>query len=35
MSVAMSRKGKLTGILVGFPGAFYTLFRQLKQNGIV
>ena len=27
--------GKLTGILVGFPGAFYTLFRQLKQNGIV
>lgn len=27
--------GKLTGIFVGFPGAFYTLFRQLKQNGIV
>ena len=27
--------GKLTGILIGFPGAFYTLFRQLKQNGIV
>ena len=27
--------GKLTGILVGFPGAFYTLFRQLKHNGIV
>ena len=27
--------GKLTGILIGFPGAFYTLFRQLKHNGIV
>lgn len=27
--------GKRTGILIGFPGAFYTLFRQLKQNGIV
>ena len=27
--------GKLTGILVGFPGAFYTLFRQLKHNWIV
>ena len=27
--------GKHTGILNGFPGAFYTLFRQLKQNGIV
>lgn len=27
--------GKLIGILVGFPGAFYTLYRQLKHNGIV
>lgn len=27
--------GKLTGILIGFPGAFYTLFRQLKRNGLV
>ena len=27
--------GKLTGILIGFPGAFYTLFRQLKRNGVV
>lgn len=27
--------GKLIGILIGFPGAFYTLFRQLKHNGIV
>lgn len=27
--------GKLIGILLGFPGAFYTLFRQLKQNGLV
>ena len=27
--------GKLAGILLGFPGAFYTLFRQLKHNGIV
>lgn len=27
--------GKLMGILIGFPGAFYTLFRQLKHNGLV
>ena len=27
--------GKLTGILIGFPGAFYTLFRQLTHTGIV
>ncbi|WP_298461925.1 AtpZ/AtpI family protein [uncultured Mitsuokella sp.] len=27
--------GKLIGILIGFPGAFYTLFRQLKRNGVV
>ncbi len=28
-------KGKLTGILLGFPIAFYTLYRQLKNNGTV
>lgn len=27
--------GKLMGILVGFPGAFYTLYRQLRHGGIV
>ena len=27
--------GQLRVILLGFPCAFYTLFRQLKQNGIV
>ena len=27
--------GTRAGLLIGFPGAFYTLFRQLKQNGIV
>lgn len=27
--------GRLTGILVGFPGAMYTLYRQLKRGGLV
>lgn len=27
--------GKLIGILIGFPGAVYTLYRQLKHGGIV
>ena len=27
--------GKMTGILIGFPGAFYTLYRQLKHSGVV
>ena len=27
--------GKLTGIIVGFPGAIYTLYRQLKSGHIV
>ena len=28
-------KGKLVGILLGFPVAFYTLYRQLKNNEVV
>jgi hypothetical protein len=27
--------GKLVGILIGFPGAIYTLYRQIKANGMV
>ena len=27
--------GKLLGILLGFPVAIYSLYRQLKQNQIV
>lgn len=27
--------GKLIGILIGFPGAFYTLYRQLKQGNLL
>ena len=32
---ALGAKGKFTGILVGFPCAIYTLFRQLKRMGLV
>lgn len=32
---ALGYKGKLTGILIGFPGAIYTLYRQLKGGGVV
>ena len=28
-------RGKLIGIIIGFPGAIYTLYRQLKQNKLV
>ncbi|MFV0636439.1 AtpZ/AtpI family protein [Mitsuokella sp. WILCCON 0060] len=28
-------KGKLVGIIVSIPGAFYTLFRQLRRSGIL
>ncbi len=34
-NLGLGFKGKLTGILLGFPIAFYTLYRQLKNNGIV
>lgn len=27
--------GKLVGILIGFPGAFYTLYRQLKGSNLL
>lgn len=28
-------KGKLVGIVVSIPGAFYTLFRQLRRSGLL
>ena len=31
----LGHAGRLTGILVGFPGAMYTLYRQLKRGGLV
>ena len=33
--LGLGSKGKLIGIIVGFPVAIYTLYRQLKQNKIV
>ena len=32
---ALDGKGKLLGILLGFPIAFYTLYRQLKHGGAI
>ena len=31
----LGHAGRLTGILVGFPGAMYTLYRQLMRGGLV
>lgn len=31
----LGHAGRLTGILVGFLGAMYTLYRQLKRGGLV
>ena len=31
----LGMKGKLTGIILGFPIAFYSLYRQLKRNDVV
>lgn len=31
----LGHAGRLTGILVGFPSAMYTLYRQLKRGGLV
>ena len=31
----LGHAGRLTVILVGFPGAMYTLYRQLKRGGLV
>lgn len=31
----LGNTGKLIGIIFGFPGAIYTLYRQLKHNGVV
>ena len=32
---ALGYTGKLLGIIVGFPGAIYTMFRQLKQGNLL
>lgn len=31
----LGHTGRLIGILVGFPGALYTLYRQLRRGGLV
>ena len=31
----LGHAGRLVGILVGSPGAMYTLYRQLKRGGLV
>ena len=28
-------KGRLCGIIIGLPLAFYSLYRQLKHNGFI
>ena len=32
---ALDGKGRLTGIILGLPLAFYSLYRQLKRNGYI
>ena len=34
-ALGLGAKGKFAGILIGFPGAIYTLFRQLRRSGMV
>ncbi|MBR1730589.1 MAG: AtpZ/AtpI family protein [Selenomonadaceae bacterium] len=32
---SLNGKAKLIGIILGFPIAFYSLYRQLKNGGII
>ena len=34
-NLGLGYMGKLVGILIGFPGALYTLYRQLKQGNLL
>ncbi len=34
-NLGLGYAGKLVGIIIGFPGAIYTLYRQIKENGMV
>ncbi|SFT61649.1 Putative F0F1-ATPase subunit Ca2+/Mg2+ transporter [Selenomonas sp. GACV-9] len=34
-NLGLDYAGKLIGIIVGFPGAIYTLYRQLKQGNVL
>lgn len=34
-NLGLGSVGKLVGILIGFPGALYTLYRQLKQGNLL
>ncbi|MBQ1867252.1 MULTISPECIES: AtpZ/AtpI family protein [Selenomonas] len=34
-NLGLGSVGKLAGILIGFPGALYTLYRQLKQGNLL
>ncbi|MBP3780249.1 MAG: AtpZ/AtpI family protein [Selenomonas sp.] len=31
----LGKAGIIGGIVIGFPGAFYTLYRQLKRNELI
>ena len=32
---ALGGKGRLIGIVIGLPMAFYSIYRQLKGNGFI
>lgn len=34
-NLGLGYMGKLVGILIGFPGALYTLYRQLRQGNLL
>ncbi len=33
--LGLGNAGKILGIIAGFPAAFYTLYRQLKNNELL
>ncbi len=35
MHFGLGHTGRLIGAVIGFPGAIYTLYRQLKSGGLV
>ena len=33
--IGLGGKGRLIGIIIGFPIAFYSLYRQLKRGNVI
>ena len=33
--LGMGNAGRIIGIIAGFPAAFYSIYRQLKHNGLL